>query len=93
MPKAMVIRKANDLIEARYKLSLAQQRIILYLNAQIKPWDKDFQNYNISVVDFCNYLEINPCNAYQEFLNISDSLVGKTLLTEALLLTEITKRH
>jgi len=79
MPKTMVIRKANDLIEARYKLSLAQQRIILYLNAQIKPWDKDFQDYNISVMDFCNYLEIDPCNAYQEFLNISDSLVGKTL--------------
>ena len=51
----------------------------MYLNAQIKPWDKDFQDYNISVKDFCIYLEIDPSNAYQEFLNISDSLVGKTL--------------
>ena len=80
MPKTMIIRKANDLIEARYKLSLAQQRVILYLNAKIKPWDKDFQDYNISVVDFCNYLEINPCNVYEEFLKISNSLVGKTLM-------------
>ena len=50
MPKTMLIRKANDLIEARYKLTLAQQRLILYLNAQIKAWDKDFQYYKTPAI-------------------------------------------
>ena len=80
MPKAMVIRKANDLVEARYKLTLAQQRILLFLNAQIKPWDKDFDDYNISVIDFCRYLEIDPSNVYEEFIKMSQSLISKTLV-------------
>ena len=80
MPKTMIIRKANDLIEARYKLTLAQQRIILFLTAQIRRGDKDFQEYAITVSDFCKYLELNPKNIYEDFIQISNSLIAKTLL-------------
>jgi len=80
MPKTMIIRKANDLIEARYKLTLAQQRIILFLTAQIKRGDKDFQEYAITVSDFCKYLELNPKNIYEDFIQISSSLIAKTLI-------------
>jgi len=79
MPKALIIRKANDLIEARYKLTLIQQRLILYLNAQVKAWDKDFTEYSISVTDFCEFLDIDPSNMYSQFTQISKELISKTL--------------
>jgi len=76
----LIIKKANDLVEARYRLSLTQQRLILYLNAQIKPWDTEFQTYEISVTEFCKYLEIDPSNIYEEFLKISQGLISKSLI-------------
>ena len=80
MAKQLMIRKANDLVEARYKLTLAQQRLILFLNAQIMPWDKNFQEYRISVKNFCAYIGIDPSNAYEEFIKMSESLISKTLI-------------
>ena len=55
MEKQMLIVKANDLVEARYKLTLTQQRLVLYLIAQINKGDTDFQTYKLSVTDFCKY--------------------------------------
>jgi hypothetical protein len=37
--KNQVIRKSNELIEARYKLSLAEQRVVLLLASEISPND------------------------------------------------------
>ena len=80
MSKELIIRKANDLIEARYKLTLIQQRIILYLNAQINAWDKEFITYSIKVTDFCEYTGIGPKNIYEDFIKISEGLIAKTLV-------------
>ena len=80
--KQMLIVKGNDLVEARYKLTLTQQRLVLYLIAQINKGDMDFQTYVLSVADFCKYLEINPNNIYEEFVSISTSLVTKSLLIQ-----------
>ena len=83
MSKQMLIVKANDLVEARYKLTLTQQRLVLYLIAQINHGDTDFQTYELSVADFCKYLQINPNNIYEEFVSISTSLVTKSLLIQS----------
>jgi plasmid replication initiation protein len=82
MSKQMIIRKANDLVEAHYKLTLAQQRILLFMNAQIQPWDEDFKDYNISVRDFCDLLELDPKGVYADFVHLTQSLIAKTLLIQ-----------
>jgi len=82
MSKQMLIVKGNDLVEARYRLTLTQQRLVLYLIAQINKGDTDFQTYALSVADFCKYLQINPNNIYEEFVAISTSLVTKSLLIQ-----------
>ena len=54
MYKSMVV-KSNDLIQkSKFNLSLIQQKIVLYLIAQIMPWDEDFKEYEFSIKDFCN---------------------------------------
>lgn len=49
----MVARKANELIQrARCNLSLTQQKILLYLIAQISPNDTEFKAITFNIADF-----------------------------------------
>ena len=44
------VRKSNDLItKSRFDLSIQQQKILLYIIAQIKPYDEDFKTYSFSI--------------------------------------------
>lgn len=80
------VRKSNDLIQhARFNLTTVQQKIILYLISQIKPWDKEFQYYDFDILEFCricgidndsgrNYTEIK-----EEIKRLSDKSYWLTL--------------
>lgn len=71
-----MVVKANDLIQkSRFKLSLQQQKIVLYLISQIKPEDKDFKLYQFSIANFCRICGINykSGKTYEE---LKDSIKG-----------------
>ena len=68
------------LVEASYKLSANQQKIILLLASSIGPDDEAFQPYRIAVKDFADILGINNHNIYQETLGITKDLLSQTLL-------------
>jgi len=51
MPHQMV-RKANSLIEATYKLSAIEQKIVLYLISTVSPADDDFKPYQFKIKNF-----------------------------------------
>jgi plasmid replication initiation protein len=75
-----VIVKSNELIEARYKLSLNQQRLVLLLISIIKPEDEDFQDYQLKVSDFAAMFGIKNCKAiYSEVEQAAAELVGKVI--------------
>lgn len=66
--KPQVIRKSNELIEARYKLSIAEQRLVLLLASEISPDDENFKSYQIRVTDFAKMFGLENCKAmYKEF--------------------------
>ena len=44
--------KGNELIEARFPLTLNQQRLILLLTSLIDPADDDFHDYELRASDF-----------------------------------------
>jgi plasmid replication initiation protein len=78
--KNQVIRKSNELIEARYKLSLAEQRVVLLLASEISPNDEDFKDYEIRVADFAEMFGLQTDKSlYEKVQNASDSLLGRTL--------------
>jgi hypothetical protein len=56
--------KSNDLIEARYRLSLQESHIVLWLISQIKPEDKDFKTHELSVSKFAEMLGISGESIY-----------------------------
>lgn len=78
--KKLVIRKSNELIEARYKLSVSEQRFILLLASEISPDDEDFKDYEISVNDFARMFELKINGSlYQDIERTALSLMKQTI--------------
>lgn len=75
-----VIRKSNKLIEARYRLSVWEQRLILLLACEVSSDDEDFQDYELKVSDFAQQFGLNKCKAiYGEVEKACTELVGKRI--------------
>ena len=74
-----VVRKSNSLIEASYKLSVNEQRLILMLASSVKMEDKDFCPYQISIKDFVKLLDLKNKNIYQDVEALVLGLREKTL--------------
>lgn len=78
-----VITKSNKLIEAKYKLSLREQRLILLLASFIQPEDKEFIPYKFTVADFYKWLGLKGKPKYKEIRQISEGLMSKTFLIKS----------
>ena len=74
-----IVTKSNELMDATYRLSLQEQRIIAFLTAEIKPDDQDFKSYKFGINDFCDLLEL-PRDRYYSALK----LATRKLLTRTL---------
>lgn len=74
-----VVRKANSLIEASYKLSVNEQRLILMLASSVKSDDKDFCPYRIAIKDFASLLDLKNKNVYQDVEDLVLGLREKTV--------------
>jgi plasmid replication initiation protein len=76
-----IIRKSNDLIDARYKLSIAEQRLILLLLSEISPSDKDFKDYEIRAADLAEMFNLELDGyLYEQLQNAATSLVGQRII-------------
>jgi len=90
MPMKKVLNKAkatdliaisNDLInKAQWpRLSINQQRLVLYMLALVEKDDKDFQMYRISIKELANIIGLKHKDPYQQFDQATDGLMGKIL--------------
>ena len=59
MSNTNLVTKSNELIEARYKLTLYEQRLILLLISIIQPDDDDFIDYELHVSVFAEMFGID----------------------------------
>lgn len=79
----LTVAKANALIQkSRYKFSLQEQRLVLYLISKIKPSDNQFTDYEFSTIDFCkvcgiDYQKNKQTHAYIK--QIIENLAAKSL--------------
>ena len=56
-------KKANELIQkSHFNLSTQQQKILIYIICQIKPYDKEFKEYTFDIKDFCKICGIDDNN-------------------------------
>lgn len=77
---SMLVTQSNRLIEARYTLSLYEQRLVLIMIAMVEPHDEDFKDYIIKISDFSELLGLKNKNVYSQIKNILLKLRERTLL-------------
>jgi plasmid replication initiation protein len=75
-----LVVKSNYLIEASYKLSLQEARVILLLTSMINRDDEEFTLIRIRVKDFVEFVGVNDKDAYKRVQQITDSLGDKSLI-------------
>lgn len=71
--------QSNHLIEAHYRLSLQEKRLILWLLKHIKPQDQDFERYTVKVSEFAEMMELDVKTQYAEMRKITKSLLTKII--------------
>lgn len=76
MKNAMIV-KSNMLVEASYKLTAQEQRVILTLTSKIRPDDEDFKEYCISVKEFATLTGVSLKWKYDDVKEITKKLIGR----------------
>ncbi|MBU0991739.1 MAG: replication initiation protein [Proteobacteria bacterium] len=79
LDKNALIVKSNQLINASYKLTTQEQRVILFLASLIKRDDEEFKLYKIKIKDFAELAQINGKDIYKELQLITAKLKSKEL--------------
>lgn len=79
LDKKYIVTKSNNLINAKYKLSLEEQRIVLVLASMVQPEDKEFKLYKFKIRDFLNLINVKDERKYTELPKITKKLLDKTL--------------
>ena len=74
-----LVTKHNGLVEAKYRLSLQEQRLIAFMCAEIKPEDEDFKPYRFRIKDFAELIGLEGQNYYSELKKITRHLISKVL--------------
>ena len=76
--KTLVVQ-SNKLIEAKYRLSVEEQKIIKILIAQIRKNDGDFRDYEFRVKDLAEILGMEHSNTYGILRGITKRLLTRVL--------------
>ncbi|SKB74142.1 Initiator Replication protein [Acetoanaerobium noterae] len=76
--KNNLVKKANTLIEARYKLSLLEQKLILYSSTKIDDNNDRFNTITININEFLEEIK-SESNRLSEFKEIAIGLMEKQI--------------
>ena len=71
--------KSNNLVEARYRLSLQESHVVLWLLTQIKPDDEDFKIHQLKVVDFAKMVGLRVDSQYEELQKTTLRLMHRVM--------------
>ena len=69
----------NNLVEARYRLTLQEKRIVLWLASQVTTFDEDFKEHSLSINDFSNLTNIQGENLYTRLQSITRRFVQRII--------------
>lgn len=69
--KKGLIVKANELVEARYRLTANEQKLILAMVACIQPEDEDFKAYRFEVKELSEFMGVKTKAVYNEISKIA----------------------
>jgi len=82
LEKNMLVTQSNKLVEARYTLTLYEQRLVLMMISMIEPDDEEFKDYIIRVSDFSDLIGLKSRNLYPTIKKLLVKLRERTLVIE-----------
>lgn len=74
--------QSNALVNARYRMTLAEQKLFFLLMARIHKNDKDFQTYRVSLSELINALGGARKDMYNRTKKLAKSLLSKQIEIE-----------
>lgn len=77
--KNALVTQSNKLTEARYFLTLGEQKIVLLLISMISPKDTDFKDYEMKVSDFSNTMGLSGKSIYERMDDVLDKLLSRVI--------------
>lgn len=77
--KKSLVVQSNRLVEAKYRLSVEEQKIIKILVSQIQKEDEDFKDYEFHIKDLAELLGMEHSNPYGVLRVITKKLVSRVL--------------
>lgn len=78
--KKSLVVKANKVIEARYKLTVLEQKLIAFVISLIKLDDKDFKIFEIRVKELADFLGIESKDIYSKMKSITRKMLTRELI-------------
>jgi len=77
---AIVIRH-NKLLEARYRLTIQEMRLVLWLISEIQQGDEDFKPYRLRIEDLANFVgfSLEGGKTYREIAEVTGRLRTRAL--------------
>ncbi len=77
----LIVCKANDVIEACYKLSLNEQRVVLACIAQVNSMEELLvtDSFELSAKNFANLFSVSKDRAYSELQEVARNLYQRSL--------------
>jgi plasmid replication initiation protein len=79
MKQSDFIVKNNNLVEARYRLSLQESQVILWLLTQIRPDDEDFKSHKLDIIDFAKIIDVHVDSKYHELRKVTKRLMQRVM--------------
>lgn len=73
-----LVVKGHQIVEASYRLTLQEQRIILHMASQIKVSDEEFKPITISVAQFAELIDVKDSN-YVYMQSVTRNILDKSL--------------
>lgn len=74
--------QSNKLVEAHYRLTLQEKRLILWLIKEIGKDDTDFKKYYLKITDFAEMMGLNHKTQYKEMRKITKALISRSIEIE-----------
>jgi plasmid replication initiation protein len=74
-----LVTKSNKLVEANYRLSVSEQRVIAVMASKVAPTDEDFKPYEFKVSDLAELLDTDSKNLHERVKDTTKGLVGRVI--------------
>lgn len=76
-PSHSLVVKSNQLINARYSLTVAEIRLFLMMVAQVEKDDHDFKPYRIRIQDYAKAVGTQSKSHYKEIKEAAQNLISR----------------